>query len=57
MKVGDSVYWGVDRGVGTGVGTGVGDEVDSCVGDEGFEVLELSVGGKVLSINISKMKY
>ena len=51
MKVDVSVGWGVVRGVVAGVVSWVFDEVDIGVGDDVGEVLELEVGGKIVSIN------
>ena len=46
----------VGGGVGCGVFIGVDGEVDSNVGVEVGELVELEVGGKFVFINMSKMK-
>ena len=56
MKVYVSVYSVALRGVGTGVVRVIGGEVYSGVSDEVCKVLELEFRGKVVSINMSKIK-
>ena len=47
--------WFINRCIGYCVGRGVGYEVDSCVGDEGCEIFDLEVGGKVVSMIMAKI--
>ena len=56
MKVDDILDWCVGIGVHDKVVRSVGDEVDIDVGNwEGYEV-SLEVGGKFVSINMSKLE-
>ena len=56
MKVYGIVDWIVVRGVSSGVGRGFDKEINSGIYDEVGEVVELEVGGKVVSRKISNMK-
>ena len=56
VKVYDSVVWGVGRVIGDKVVRYIGGRVEIYVGDEVGEVVECGVWGKVVLINMSKMK-
>ena len=56
MEVVSSVYWGVNIGVSYGVGIGVFDELVCGVVYEVCEGVEFKVGGKVVSINMLRIK-
>ena len=55
MKFDGNIYWYFSRDINYGFVVWVGDEVEINVGYEADERFGLEVGGKVLSINMSKM--
>ena len=56
VEVDDSAVWGVGRYIGDKVVRYIGDKVEIDVGDEVGKVVECGVWGKVVLINMSKMK-